>query len=243
MAAESGVSTLMQLMTRGVLNFLLVCANQVTLELDELSLDQRYQVLFDVRSVFTFHVEDVLVVILVVEELVQGNGGGERTILCFLFRAFHGESELHVVDTQSLSFSLCDITISVHRGDFGDNKLPQVVFIRGVDDLLTKILLCPRKTVSIDPVPGVSIAFKKNLPTHTSCWGCGPPFLRCSSVDNFSQHMLIATAWGKNILEPAAFLSSREHIEFSKSLAFKWLILAHPAHLTVEFGGENVESV
>lgn len=230
MAAESRVSTLMQLMTRGVLNFLLVCGDQVGLELDELSLDQRHQVLFDVGCIFAFHVEDVLVIILVVEELIQGNGGGERAILRFLFRAFHSESELQVVDTQSLSLSLCDITVSVHRGDFGDNKLPQVVFVRGVDDLLTKVLLCPRKTVSVDPVPGVSIAFNKNLHTHTSCWGCGPPFLRCSSVDNFSQHMLIATTRGKNILEPAAFLSSREHVGSSVSFALDWPVLAFSAH-------------
>lgn len=144
-----------------MLNIFLVSADQVGLEFDELGLHQRNQVLFDVRGVFTFNVEDVLVVVLIMEEFVQGDGRGERAIFLLLLGTFHRKSKLHVVDTQSLAFSLGNITVTVHRGDLGDNKLPCIVLVRGVDDLFTKIFLCPRKTVSVDPVPEVSIVQNK----------------------------------------------------------------------------------
>lgn len=104
-------------------------ADQIGLEFDELGLHQRNQVFFDVSGVFTFDVKDVLVVVLIVEELVQSDGRGERAVFLLLFGTFYRKSELHVVDTQSLPFSLGNITVTVNGGDFGDNKLPCIVFV------------------------------------------------------------------------------------------------------------------
>ena len=147
-------------------------ANQIALELDEFSFHQRNQVFLDMSGVVAFHHKNVLVVVLVVEELVQSDGAGEGAVLLVLLGTQHGKSKLHIVNTQSLALSLGDITVARNSSDFSDNKLQCIVFVGSVDDVVTKIFLRPRKTVSVDPVPGVSFLLKVKRSVfrkHTSC--------------------------------------------------------------------------
>lgn len=162
MLKEVSVYNVMQnLMTCGVLYVLFMGVDQISLELHELGLDQRHQVLFDMGGIVTFHAKNVLIVVLVMEELIQSDRASEGALFFVLLGTFDGKSELHVVNTQNLALPLGDITVTRHRGHFSDLKQVCIVFKSGVHHLFTEIVLCPRKTVFVDPMPGVSESFRR----------------------------------------------------------------------------------
>lgn len=147
-------------MASGVLDVLFMCLNQVTLELQKFLLEDRNQMLPDIATVLGSDLEDVFVLVLVVNELHKSNGACE---LLVVLSSGDGKDELHVEDTQNLALSLRDITVSRHGVDRGNYKLVVIIFKRSVHDVLVEVFLGPRKTVSFDPVPAVSITPEHNV--------------------------------------------------------------------------------
>lgn len=94
-----------------MLDILFVRCNQVALELHQLGPQHRNKMLLDLDYMVSRNVEDVFILVLIVDKLRYSDGGGLGVIP-------HGhrdsELQLHVVDAQTLTLSLSNVTVTGH---------------------------------------------------------------------------------------------------------------------------------
>lgn len=74
--------------------------------------------------------------------------------------------QLDVEDSNDLALSLTDLRIAINAHDLGDLSLDTIVLGLDVRQLLSKIILRPRESLTSDPMPIVGAGAKDAMLVH-----------------------------------------------------------------------------